>query len=199
MFPLSAKIPMIRAYYMAIILLKTWWWSFPRRRHHLRLATHPCPDLLFKGCWSGSQHVLSSRERDLTGNREKTEKKHSHLPRALYDFLLTWLWTTERKNPPGIKWRGKKSFLECIAVSSLLTPCMALLHVLVPPPPPFSSESCSEVALWYALIHFRSLECCNRGFVQWAGIWITLPEPEAVCGSKTEFYFNGKEIIISQV
>lgn len=112
MFPQSAKIPMIRAYYMAIILLKTWWWSFPRRRHRLCLATHPCPDLLFKGCWSGSQHVLSSRERDLTGNREKTEKKHSHLPRALYDFLLTWLWTTERKNPPGIKWRGKKKLSE---------------------------------------------------------------------------------------
>lgn len=132
--PKSAKILMIRAYYMAGTLFKTWWRSFPRRSQHLHLSTHPCPDLLFKGCWSGSQHVLSSRERELTGKGGENRKKHSHLPRALYDFLLTWLRTTEGKTPPGIKWRerGKKSFLKCIAVSSVQTPRMALLRVLVP-------------------------------------------------------------------
>lgn len=124
--PKSAKIPMIRAYYMAITLLKTWWWSFPRRR--LRLAAHPCPDLLFKGYWSGSQHVLSSRERDLTGKGEKTEKNIHTCQGHCMTSCSPGCGLQRRKNPQGIKWRGKKSFLKCIAITAR----MALLRVLVP-------------------------------------------------------------------
>lgn len=115
------------------------------------------------------------------GRGKKQKKKHSHLPRALYDFLLTWLWTTEGKNPQGIKWRGKKSFLKCIAETAR----MALLRVFGTSLPPITTESRSEVALWSTWIHFRSAECWSLGFVPWSGFWRTLPEPETVCASKS--------------
>lgn len=188
---------MVRAGYMAITLVKTWWWSFPRRRHRLRLATHPCPYLLFKGCWSGSQHVLSSRERDLTGKGEKTEKTFTPAKGTVWlPAHLAVDYRGKKLTSNKVK-RGKKlSEMYSCVLSNSSDGFVACFHTSLLP---ITTESCSEVALWCTLIHFRSLECWNLGFVQWSGFGRTLPEAEAVCASKTEFLFTEKEIIISQV
>lgn len=142
------------------------------------------PDLLFKGCWSGSQHVLSSRERELTGKGgKKTKEKNLHTCQGhCMTSCSPGCGQQKEKNPPGIKWRGGEK--SCWNV--WLVPLYYLLDGFVAcfgtSQRPMTTESCSEVVPWYTLIHFRSPEFWNLGFVQWSGFWRTLPEP--VCAGK---------------
>lgn len=155
-----------------ITITKTWWRPFFSKTSclRLRLATHPSSDLLFKGCWSGSQHVLPSRERDLTGEGRKTFTPAKGTVRL-----------------PAVVYRGKthQEYSE-VKKSSLLLGWLCCFGIWLPP---ITTKSCSQVSLWYTLIYFRSPVLKPR----------KLPESDTACANKTELCFIGKEIILPGV
>lgn len=148
----------------------------------LRLATHPCSNLLFKACWSGSQHVLPSRERDLTGKGGKTftpAKSTVWLPAVDY----------EGKTHQEYSEREKKKLSEkysCIlsANSSVGFAAVSCFGISLSP---ITTKSGPGVPLWN--IFFTSPECWNlENYLN-----VMLPAPiKQLC-------FIGKEILIPQV